>query len=262
MRYALLLEYHGSAYIGWQRQPHARSIQSTVELALSQIADEPIEVVCAGRTDTGVHALGQVVHFDTNASRPIYNWVRGLNALLPADIAIRAMSEVAADFHARFDASHRHYQYVILNQATRSTFWHERATFVHVPLEVAPMHEAAQWLLGVHDFNAFRSSECQSHSSHRHVLAVNVQRKDAFVVIDITANAFLHHMVRNIAGSLIWVGQGKTSPEWLREVLETRDRTQAGPTAAAEGLYFVNVAYPANKSPDFGFERNSAIISL
>jgi tRNA pseudouridine38-40 synthase len=262
MRFALCLEYHGSAYAGWQAQPHAPSVQSTLESALSQIADEPIAVVCAGRTDTGVHALGQVVHFDTRAVRPIFNWVRGLNALLPSDVAVRAMTPVDEAFHARFDASFRHYQYLILNQATRSTLWHQRVNFVVEPLDHHRMHEAAQTLVGYHDFNAFRSSQCQSHSSHRHVLQLSVQRQGPFVVLNITANAFLHHMVRNIVGSLLWIGQGKTSAPWLAEVLASRDRTQAGPTAEAAGLYFMHVGYPQTKAPDFGISPISAIISV
>jgi tRNA pseudouridine38-40 synthase len=256
MRYALLVEYQGTAYAGWQRQPHAPSIQQTLEQTLSQIANEPIQVVCAGRTDTGVHAKGQVVHFDTQAVRPIYNWVRGLNAMLPNDIAIQSMSEVSPEFHARFSASFRRYQYRILNQEQRSPLWDKRATFIHTPLNVSAMHEAGLALLGYHDFNAFRSSECQSHSSHRHVLSIAVRAEGPWVIMDISANAFLHHMVRNIMGSLLWVGSGKTSVQWMYDILNAKDRTQAGPTAPAEGLYFCEVGYPHDIRPNFAKKPN------
>jgi tRNA pseudouridine38-40 synthase len=252
MRYALLLEYQGTRYAGWQRQPHAPSVQATVEEALSTIAAEPIEVVCAGRTDTGVHAKGQVIHMDTDVERPLYNWVRGLNALLPADIAIKAMAPVKPEFHARFSASYRQYQYRIFNADIRAPEWSQRAAFVHYPLNAERMHQAALQLLGYHDFNAFRSAECQSRSSHRHVLNIAVRRHGAWVIVDISANAFLHHMVRNIVGCLLWIGRGKMPPAWLAEVLAGLDRTQAGPTAPAEGLYFLQVGYPQDIAADFG----------
>ncbi len=242
--YALGIEYDGSAYRGWQRQTHTPSIQALVEQALSQVADHPINVYCAGRTDAGVHATGQVVHFSSDAQRADHAWLLGANSLLPNAIRVTWAQQVSAAFHARFSASARRYHYVIDNQRVRSALLHQRATWCHAPLNIAAMQAAAPCLLGEQDFSSFRSSECQSRTPMRNVQHINITRQREFVLIDIQANAFLHHMVRNIAGCLMAIGTEKQVPDWLNGVLHARDRTQAAATAAADGLYLVGVEYP------------------
>lgn len=244
-RYAALIEYDGSAYSGWQRQPFlSATIQEQVERALSQIAGESVEVVCAGRTDAGVHALGQIIHFDTAARRDTYAWLAGSNRYLPGDIRLRALVAVRGDFHARYDARRRHYRYMVLNSPYASALWRMRAHWHPYALHAEEMQAAAQILLGEHDFSAFRSAQCQAASPKRFVENIRVSREREYVVIDVVGNAFLHHMVRNIVGSLLMVGDRRRTAQWLADALESKDRRKAGPTAPAYGLYFYGVQYP------------------
>ena len=245
MRCAVGIEYVGTRFAGWQRQDGAATVQAVVEAALSRVAAQPIAVTCAGRTDAGVHALGQVAHFDTSADRPVRGWVLGANGELPPDVSIAWLAPVPDDFHARYSALARSYRYVIFNRASRAPLLHERACWRHGPLDAGRMHAAAQALCGQHDFSAFRAAECQSRVALRRLDRIAVSRHGAFVFIDVTANAFLHHMVRNLAGSLMLVGEGARPEGWLGEVLAARDRRAAGPTAPAGGLYFARVDYPA-----------------
>lgn len=244
MRLAVGIEYAGTRYAGWQRQTSAPSVQSEVEAALTKVADHPVEVVCAGRTDTGVHALAQVVHLDTTATRTMRGWTLGANTHLPPDVAVLWATPVADDFHARFSALARSYRYVILNRTTRSAVLRERTCWWHPPLDAERMHEAAQALVGQHDFTSFRASECQSRVPTRRLEHIAVHRDGEIVALEVTANAFLHHMVRNIAGTLLEVGEGSRPVSWIAEVLAARDRTVSGPTAPAAGLYFTGVRYP------------------
>ena len=244
-RIALGIEYDGSRYCGWQMQSHGtRTVQDEVEKALSLVADHPVQVVCAGRTDTGVHATGQVVHFDTHAERETKAWVMGVNTHLPDDVCVHWAQQVDADFSARFSATMRSYRYVIQRRAARPALYSHRVTWVHSDLDTGDMHEAAQVLLGKNDFSSFRSSACQSEHAMRFVKSIDISAEGSFVYIDIKANAFLHHMVRNIVGSLLKVGEGERPATWMGELLALKDRTQAGPTAPAEGLYLVAVQYP------------------
>jgi tRNA pseudouridine38-40 synthase len=245
MRMAAIIEYDGSGYAGWQRQGHARAVQQVVEEALSAVADEPIEVTVAGRTDSGVHALGQVVHFDTRAARNDYSWVRGTNSRLPRDVALLWAGGVEAGFHARFAAIGRHYHYVIFNRAVRPTYLARRVTHEYRVLDAARMAAAAAHLVGEHDFTSFRAAECQAKSPVRELRALEVVRHGEFVHIRAYANAFLQHMVRNIAGVLMTIGAGEREPGWAREVLAARDRTQGGVTASPDGLYLREIEYPA-----------------
>ncbi len=243
-RYAVGIEYDGTAYAGWQTQQSLRTIQGLVEQALGGVAAEPVEVICAGRTDAGVHARWQVAHFDTTVTRPMRGWVMGANTELPRDISLTWARAVPLHFHARYSAEARTYRYIILNRAARSALAVKRAAFIYKPLDHDLMAEAATYLCGHYDFSAFRSSECQSNSPIRRVEQLTVQRQGEWVLIDVTANAFLHHMMRNIVGLLIEVGRGEAPPSWAREVLEGRDRTRGAPTAPAEGLYLWGVRYP------------------
>lgn len=244
-RFALGIEYDGSNYFGWQRQREVTCVQEVLERALSKVANHSVEVVCAGRTDAGVHATGQVVHFDSNEARTIPAWTMGVNSNLPADVAVRWVREVPADFSARFSATGRRYRYIICNTRLRPAILGRGVSHYHFELDVERMHLAAQALLGEHDFSAFRAAQCQSHSANRCVTHIEVSRHGDFVVIDIAANAFLHHMVRNIVGSLLEVGKGEQALEWPAQLLAQRDRTLAAATAKAEGLYLVQVDYPA-----------------
>ena len=245
MRIALGIEYAGTDFSGWQMQKDgSRTVQAELEKALSMIADEPIQVVCAGRTDTGVHATGQVVSFETSAVRDARAWLFGVNTHLPDDVASLWSVEVSDDFSARFTATARQYRYVILNRPGRSAAFHSKVTWRHGPVNEQLMHEAAQALLGAQDFSSFRSSSCQANNALRTIHYINVTRKHDFIYIDIKANAFLHHMVRNIAGSLLMIGQGEQPVDWMETLLQAKDRTQAGPTAPACGLYMVKVTYP------------------
>ncbi len=244
MRLALGVEYDGSGFSGWQSQPHQRTVQGVVEQALSKVANHPVRIACAGRTDTGVHAAGQVIHFDTEARRTERSWVFGANANLPKDVVILWAKPVPDSFHARFAALRRRYRYVIFNRPVRPTFLARRVTWEYRPLDEQRMRRAASYLVGEHDFNAYRAVACQASSPVRHVYRLDVERQGEMLYIDIEANGFLHHMVRNIAGVLMTIGSGECSPEWAREVLETRDRRLGGVTAAPYGLYFVQVIYP------------------
>lgn len=244
-RIALGVQYNGAAHYGWQRQREVPSIQAHLEAALSQVANHPVQVQCAGRTDAGVHATGQVVHFDTDANRQIRAWTMGVNANLPQSIAVVWCQPVPDNFHARFSATHRRYRYVIQNTQTRPAILHEGLTHEHRPLDAQAMHNAAQHLIGEHDFSSFRAALCQSRSPFRHVTDISVSRKGQFVILDIKANAFVHHMVRNIVGSLLEVGCGTQSSDWMAWLLAQRDRKLAAATAQPNGLYLVEVSYPS-----------------
>jgi tRNA pseudouridine38-40 synthase len=245
-RYALALEYAGAAYRGWQLQAHDQvpTLQAEVERALSVIANHPVQVVCAGRTDAGVNASHQVIHFDSWARRDQRAWVLGTNCHLPDDISIKWATRVPGCFHARFSARERRYRYLIYSAPSRPAIMAGGVTWTHRPLEVERMQAAARHLLGEHDFTSYRAAGCQARSPVREVRKLSVYRSGRLLVIDISANAFLHHMVRNIAGVLMAVGAGERDPDWAREVLQARDRRQGGVTAPPDGLYFVDVRYP------------------
>lgn len=244
MRIALGLEYKGINYYGWQRQPKLPSVQFYVEQALSKVADHSVQAFCAGRTDTGVHAKEQVIHFDTIAKRKIDAWILGSNSHLPCDIRIRWAKHVTDDFHARFSAVARSYRYLIHNSKTHSAILYNLITWHPKPLDEKLMQKAAHYLIGEHDFSSFRGCDCQSKSPMRNVHHLNIKRSGKLIVIDIKANAFLLHMVRNIAGLLIAIGEGKQEPIWAKHVLETCDRKISGVTALACGLYLTKVYYP------------------
>jgi len=243
-RIVLGVEYDGSTYHGWQRQSHAASVQASLEKTLSTVADHNVEVNCAGRTDTGVHATFQVVHFECSNKRPEKAWLKGVNSLLPASIAVWFASVTNNDFHARFSATSRSYTYVIDNSRTRPAIMHQGITWYNRKLDSTKINSAAGYLLGENDFTSFRSSQCQSNSANRCVTRLECKRIDNYVVISVTANAFLHHMVRNIVGLMLEIGDGRKCPDWAKEVLEARDRTIAGITAPAKGLYLTSVTYP------------------
>lgn len=241
---AIGVEYDGTDFYGWQSQDGLVAVQSELEKALSKIADHPVNVVCAGRTDAGVHALGQVVHFQSNAARSMSNWIRGGNANLPTTISIQWAKVVENSFHARFSAIARQYRYVIYNHPVRSSIYQRNTTWWYRPLDEKLMQEAARYLVGEHDFNAYRAITCQAKNSIRTVEFLNIKRTQDFIIIDIKANAFLHHMVRNIAGVLMAIGEGKQEPIWAQAVLMRRDRKLAGITAPSAGLCLVGVEYP------------------
>jgi len=238
------VEYLGSRYAGWQLQAERPSVQAALEAALSSVANHPVTTICAGRTDAGVHAFGQVVHFDSGAAREPRAWALGSNARLPPDVSVRWVRSVSSDFSARFSAVSRRYRYVIHNSRTRSALLAERVNWLNYPLDAEAMDRAAQALRGENDFSAFRAAECQSTTPMRNLHAIRAQRRGEFVFVDVRANAFLHHMVRNIVGSLLEVGVGKRPESWIGALLAGRDRTRAGMTAAAAGLYFVGPDYP------------------
>lgn len=244
MRIAIGIEYDGSAYNGWQRQRTGLGVQERLEQALAKVADEPVEVTCAGRTDAGVHASGQVAHFDTAAGRSERGWLLGANTNLPDDICVTWVKPVGDEFHARFSATARRYRYRILNRLVRSALYRNRAWWVHQALDHRRMHEAAQVLLGEHDFSAFRAAGCQASNAVREVTAISVVRDGDWVVLDVTANAFLQHMVRNITGTLATIGSGEEDVAWVSRVLDGRDRTRAGIAAPPHGLTLVQVFYP------------------
>src|SRR5581483_5081311 len=261
-RIALGVEYDGAAFCGWQTQPSGCGVQDALETALSSIAAAPVETVCAGRTDAGVHALEQVVHFDVAARRPEAAWVRGVNASLPAAMAVLWATAVEETFHARYAARRRSYRYVLLNRAVRPAAEHGRVGWFHLPLDVDAMHAAARLLEGEHDFSAFRSSECQARSPVRTLEKIAIERRGDYVVFDFSANAFLHHMVRNLVGTLIYVGKGRHPPEWAREVLARRDRALAAPTFDAAGLYLARVEYDSAWSLPHVIRPDSALPQL
>jgi len=244
MRIVLGIEYDGSRYHGWQAQAGLHTVQSSVEKALSRIANHTVEVVCAGRTDTGVHALGQVVHFDTGSERSHHAWIYGSNTFLPKDIAIRWVKEVPDDFHARYSAVSRSYRYVIYNHSLKPALLRSNVAWHYKALDHERMAEAGSYLIGEYDFTSFRASECQSKTPIRHLTALSVTRQGDYVIMDISANAFLHHMIRNIAGVLIAVGAGLKDVLWAKYVLEAKDRRLGGETAPAYGLYFMEAKYP------------------
>ncbi len=246
MRIALGIEYDGTDFSGWQRLKSAASVQAAVERALSQVAAQPVDISCAGRTDAGVHGRCQVVHFDTGAQREMRGWVLGSCANLPRSVAVLWAQPVAAEFHARYAARSRRYRYHLLNRPVRAALDARYVTWERLPLDAGRMHAAAQALLGEHDFSAFRALSCQAAHPRRSVLAVSVRREGEQVLVDIEANAFLHHMVRNIVGSLLPIGRGEQPVAWLAELLAGRDRQLAGPTAPASGLTFVGPRYPAH----------------
>jgi tRNA pseudouridine38-40 synthase len=243
LRIALGIEYDGSAFCGWQTQPAGCAVQDKLEAALSQIAGVPVSTVCAGRTDAGVHALDQVVHFDTGVERPLSAWMRGTNALLPAALAVTWAQAVAEDFHARYSGRARCYRYILLNHPVRPAADRRRVGWFHAPLSLGAMRSAAAFLVGEHDFSAFRAADCQARSPVRTVNRLDIARHGDYVVFDICANAFLQHMVRNIVGCLVYVGKGKYPAEWLGQVLAGGDRAKAAPTFDAAGLYLARVVY-------------------
>ncbi len=244
-RIALGVEYDGAAFAGWQAQRGQRTVAAELTGAVAAVADQPLDLVCGGRTDAGVHAEGQVVHFDSPVHRPVRGWLLGINSRLPVDVSVHWVQPVPDWFHARYSALARVYRYRILNRATRGALQARHATWVRRPLQLAAMQAAAEQLVGEHDFSAFRSSQCQSRSPVRRLDGVAVGREGEQLWIDVTANAFLHHMVRNIAGLLIEIGRGDAAPEWASEVLASRDRRRGAMTAPPEGLYLRAIRYPA-----------------
>ncbi len=243
MRIALGIEYDGSRFLGWQTQPGGGAVQDALEPALAAIAGEAAPVTCAGRTDRGVHAREQVVHFDTGADRPASAWVRGVNALLPESLAVLWSQPVAGDFHARYSAQARTYRYVLFNRAVRPALAARHVGWFHIPLDIQKMQEAAALLVGEHDFSAFRSAECQAKSPVRTLHSVAIEQQGERIDFVLQANAFLHHMVRNVVGTLVYVGKRKHPPRWAKEVLDSRSRALAAPTFAPEGLYLEQVEY-------------------
>lgn len=244
MRIALGVEYDGCQYHGWQAQTGLHTVQQVIESALSKVADCPISVVCAGRTDTGVHATNQIIHFDCDKERTIRSWIHGANSFLPKDVCVKWGREMPDDFNARYSALSRRYRYIIYNASIRPALLRGNVTWQYRLLDHRLMAEASQYLVGENDFTSFRSVECQSNTPMRNVHQLQVTRMGDLIVIDITANAFLHHMVRNIAGVLIAVGSGKKPVEWVKEVLHARDRRLGAETAPPYGLYLVAVTYP------------------
>ena len=243
MRIALGVEYNGTQFCGWQHQPQGCGVQDALEWALAQIAGHPVAVVAAGRTDAGVHATEQIVHFDIAVSRPLSAWVRGVNSFLPAGVAVLWAHPVSEQFHARFSALTRSYCYVLLNHPVRPALSVGQVGWYHAPLELILMQQAAQYLIGEHDFSAFRAAECQANTPIRTLSELLVSQRGHEIIFNLTANAFLHHMVRNIVGALVYVGQGKHPPSWIQHLLQQRDRTQSAPTFAAAGLHLCHVSY-------------------
>ena len=248
-RIALGLEYDGSNFCGWQTQPSGCAIQDAVDAALSDIATERIQSQCAGRTDAGVHALAQVVHFDTLARRPLSAWVRGVNGRLPHSIAVKWAREVTTDFHARYAARGRAYIYLLLNRPERPGLGSHRVGWHHRPLDLVRMRTAASHLLGTHDFSSFRAAECQAKSPIKELREARIEQAGSLIVFRFSADAFLHHMVRNVVGALVLIGNGGRPPHWMNEVLEARDRRVAAPTFSPAGLYLCAVQY----DPIWGF---------
>ncbi|OMH38702.1 tRNA pseudouridine(38-40) synthase TruA [Motiliproteus sp. MSK22-1] len=244
-RYAVCVEYDGSKYHGWQSQPGSvNCVQEAVEAALGRVANHPVSVICAGRTDSGVHASYQIIHFDSAAVRPERGWLLGSNTYLPDDICIKWIKSVSEEFHARFSALERRYRYVIFNGPVKPALLSRQLTWTFRPLDEVRMQEAANYLVGTHDFSSYRAVGCQAHSPVRDIRHLWVRRLGQLIVIDVRANAFLHHMIRNIAGVLMKIGSGDAEPIWAKEVLESRDRREGGVTAPPFGLYFVNAIYP------------------
>ncbi len=248
MRYALGLEYEGTGFAGWQTQPpsaHVLTVQDTLQAALAQIASEPIEVLCSGRTDAGVHALQQVVHFDTDAIRPDQAWVRGLNSLLPKTTVVRWVLPISDTFHARHSALERRYTYALISDAIRPARLRNHIAWMHTPLDLSAMQQAAALLVGEHDFSSFRASQCQAKGPVRRMSELAIHQHSNTFFFTLQANGFLHHMVRNIVGALVYVGSGRWSVAQFQAVFEARNRTLGAPTFAPEGLYFCGATYPS-----------------
>lgn len=243
MRYALGLSYDGSHFCGWQSQPNACGVQDALELAIASIAQHQIRVHAAGRTDTGVHALNQIVHFDTDVTRPLSAWVRGVNAHLPAAVRVNWAHEVNDDFHARFSAYSRSYQYLLYNAPVAPALMASKAGWFHLPLDYAAMREAAGYLVGRHDFSAFRASECQAKTPIRHLTRADVSVAGQYFVFEFSANAFLQHQVRNMIGALIYIGKGTYPPAYIKTLLQNKNRTLSPPTFSPSGLYLTSVGY-------------------
>lgn len=252
-RVALGLAYDGSAWQGWQTQPHRQTVQDTLELALARFSGvkDPVSTVCAGRTDTGVHGAMQVVHVDTGLDRRLESWVRGVNAFLPPSISVQWAKQVPEAFHARFSARSRTYIYLLWRGRVRPALWAGRAGWCFQPLDVEAMRAAASTLLGEHDFSSFRSSQCQAKHPVRTMHRLDIEERGPFLVFTLRANAFLHHMVRNLMGALLQIGQGRESVDWMPELLAVRDRTKGAPTFSPDGLYLSAIEYPA----EFGLDE-------
>lgn len=245
MRIALGLEYDGAPFAGWQTQRQGNTVQDALERALAEIAGAPVRALCAGRTDAGVHAAAQVVHFDAPAARPENAWVRGVNAYLPDSIAVRWSRAVRDDFHARFSALSRSYRYVLYNHAVRPALLHGKVGWFHFPLDIEAMRAGAALLLGEQDFSAFRAAECQARTPVKMLHQAEITRQGDYIVYDFRASAFLHHMVRNMVGALVYVGKGAQPPEWIAELIAKRNRSLAAPTFSPAGLYLSGVEYEA-----------------
>ncbi|MGB5832736.1 MAG: tRNA pseudouridine(38-40) synthase TruA [Thiohalocapsa sp.] len=254
----MAVEYDGSRYCGWQYQHHALSVQECLERAISTVADQPVRLHCAGRTDSGVHSLAQVVHFDTSARRSARSWVLGTNSNLPDDIAVRWATPVDPAFHARFSATGRHYRYLILCRSSRSALWRDRAIWTHRALDIEPMREAGRALVGRHDFTSFRAVACQAKSPIRTIRYLELERRDELIELRVGADGFLHHMVRNLVGVLMAVGRGDAKVGWTWELLQLRDRARGGVTAQPQGLYLAGVDYP----PQFGLPSRDDVDPL
>jgi tRNA pseudouridine38-40 synthase len=249
MRIALQIEYHGGLFCGWQSQPSGCAVQDVLERALAGIAAAPVSTICAGRTDTGVHALMQVVHFDAPTARPLQAWVRGVNALLPDSVAVVGAAAVPDDFHARFDAVSRCYRYVLVSDPVRPGLLAGTVGWHHERIALEPMREALLALVGEHDFSAFRAAECQARSPVRQMYRASVAQQGALFTFEFCANGFLHHMIRNIVGSVVRIGRGREAPTWLGQLLGARDRTRAAPTFSPSGLYLAQVGYAPGRAP-------------
>jgi tRNA pseudouridine38-40 synthase len=266
LRIALGISYLGTRYEGWQSQPHGRTVQDNLEAALTQFVGAPEFVpnlLCAGRTDAGVHGLMQVAHFDSHVQRPDTAWVRGTNRYLPTDIAIQWAKEVPNTFHARACAHSRRYAYVLLESTVRPSLDASRVGWVFKPLHLDSMQQAARYLMGEHDFSSFRAAQCQAHSPIKTLTTLNIARHGAYWRFDFEASAFLHHMIRNIMGCLVMIGQGSRSPEWMQQVLNARSRSEAAPTFSPDGLYFLGPTYGAEwqlpqQTPVFDWLPSSA----
>lgn len=255
-RIALAVEYDGEGFCGWQRQPHCHSVQAELESALSTIAQHPVTVNCAGRTDTGVHAAAQVVHFDTQVERPLRAWSFGTNSHLDRRVSVHWAKQMPDNFHARFAALDRSYRYTLLNRATRPGYQAGTLGWERAPLDATRMHEAAQLILGEHDFSSFRSSECQANHARRLLKRLDIHREHDRIIIDVKANGFLHNMVRILTGCLLAIGRGDKPVTWMADLLQARDRTRAGVTAPPHGLCFLQPSYPAEFGvPDFQLSR-------
>ena len=246
MRIVLGLEYCGVGFCGWQSQPQGCGVQDALESAVSAIAGLKTAVSAAGRTDTGVHAAFQIAHFDVTVDRPLTAWVRGVNSHLPAGVAVLWAREVSEEFHARFAATQRGYRYVLLNHPVRSGLNHGLIGWHHRPLDTERMNRAAAHLIGQHDFSAFRAAECQARSPDKELRLARIERRGDYLLCDFQADGFLHHMVRNVMGCLVQIGAGAQPPEWMGEILASRDRTRAAPTFDAAGLYLTHIRYPAH----------------